>query len=79
MRWIPAHELYRSIGPEKGRGITLLHAFTGCDVVSAFRGKGKQSAWQTQDVGAEASDVFARLGQYPQVANMKWTSWINVW
>ena len=22
MRWIPAHELYRSIGPEKGRGIT---------------------------------------------------------
>ena len=20
MRWIPAHELYRSIGPEKGRG-----------------------------------------------------------
>ena len=45
MRLIPVHELYRSIGPEKGRGITLFHAFTGCDVVSAFRGKGKQSAW----------------------------------
>ena len=57
MRWIPAHELYRSIGPEKGRGITLFHAFTVCDVVSAYRGKGKKSAWQTQDVGAEA-DVF---------------------
>ena len=57
MRWIPAHELYRSIGPEKGRGITLFHGFTGCDVVSAYRGKGKESAWQTQDVGAEA-DVF---------------------
>ena len=45
MRWIPAHELYRSIGPEKGRGITLFHAFTVCDVVSAYRGKGKKSAW----------------------------------
>ena len=64
MMWIPAHELYRSIGPEKGRGITLFHAFTGCDVVSAFRGKGKKSAWQTQDVGAEA-DVFN-----PQVVNV---------
>ena len=31
-------------GPEKGRGITLFHAFTGCDVVSAFRGKGNKSA-----------------------------------
>ena len=47
MRWIPVHELYRSVGPEKGRGIILVHAFTSCDVVSAFRGKGKKSAWQT--------------------------------
>ena len=69
MRWIPAHELYRSVGPEKGRGITCLHAFTGCDVVSAFRGKGKKSAWQTWDVCAEASDVFARLSQYPPTVN----------
>ena len=64
MRWIAAHELYRSIAPEKGRGITLFHAFTGCDVVSAFRGKGKKSAWQTQGVGAEA-DVLN-----PQVVNV---------
>ena len=42
VRWIPVHELYRSVGHEKGRGITLFHAFTGCDVVSAFRGKGKK-------------------------------------
>ena len=42
MRWIPVHELYRSVGPDKCRGITLFHAFTGYDVVSAFRGKGKK-------------------------------------
>ena len=69
MRWIPPHELYSSIGPEKGRGITLFHAFTSCDVVSAFRGKGKKSAWQTWDMCAEASDVFARLSQYPPAVN----------
>ena len=32
MRWIPAHELHRSIGSEKDRGITLFHAFISCDV-----------------------------------------------
>ena len=50
-------------GPEKGRGITLFHAFTGCDVVSAFRGKGKKAARPTWDMCPEATDVFARLSQ----------------
>ena len=65
MRWIPANELYGSIGPEKGRGITLFHAFTGCDVVSTFRGKGKKFTLQIWDMCAEASDIFARLSHYP--------------
>ena len=50
---------------EKGRGILFFHAFTGCDVVSAFRSKGKKSAWQSWDVCEEASDVFSNLSQYP--------------
>ena len=43
------------------------HAFTGCDVVSAFRGKGKKSAWQTWNVCPEASTAFRKLSQYPPV------------
>ena len=43
---------------ERSSGILFFHAFTGCDTVSAFRGKGKRSAWQTWDVCSEASDVF---------------------
>jgi len=43
----------------------VFHAFTGCDNVSAFRGKGKKSAWQTWDVCPEASDVFSKLSCYP--------------
>eukprot|EP00058_Branchiostoma_floridae_P021206 XP_002606696.1 hypothetical protein BRAFLDRAFT_72537 [Branchiostoma floridae] len=47
LRWFPIHDLYFSIGMEKSKGILFFHAFTGCDVVSGFRGKGKKSAWQT--------------------------------
>ena len=65
LRWIPVHDLCLSLEPEKSRGILFFHAFTGCDVVSSFRGKGKKSAWQTWNVCDEASDVFSKLSQYP--------------
>lgn len=65
LRWFPIHDLYTSIGLEKSKGILFFHAFTGYDVVSGFRGKGKKSARQTWDVCVEASDVFAKLSQYP--------------
>ena len=41
-RWIPIHELVSAIGPEKTTGILFFHAFTGCDLVSSFNGKGKR-------------------------------------
>ena len=43
MRWIHVHvhDLYYRIA-EKSKGMFFFHAFTGCDVVSAFR-------WQTWD------------------------------
>lgn len=64
-RWIPIHEVVSAIGPEKTRGILFFHAFTGCDVVSAFHGKAKKSAWQTWDVCDEVSSTFAKLSQCP--------------
>ena len=64
-RWIPVRDLNPSLGSEKTRGILFFHAFTGCDVVSAVRGKGKKSVWQTWDVYIKASDVFIKLSQYP--------------
>jgi len=44
LRWIPVHEFCLAIGLAKTRQILFFHAFTGCDAVSAFRGKGKKSA-----------------------------------
>ncbi|CAM1320017.1 Uncharacterised protein at_DN1212 [Pycnogonum litorale] len=65
MRWIPVHEVVPAIGLEKARGIPYFHAFTGCDVVSAFRGKAKKSAWQTCNVFDDVSETFTNLSQNP--------------
>ena len=43
----------------------FFHAFTGCDVASAFRNKEKKTAWHTWDIFPEASPVFSKLSQYP--------------
>ena len=60
-RWIPIHDLVSTLGPEKTNGMLFFHAFTGCDVVSAFNGKGKKTAWQTWNVFNDASATFAKL------------------
>ena len=64
-RWIPIHDLAFSLGPEKTNGILFFHAFSGCDVVSGFNGKGKKTAWQTWNVCNEASTTFTKLSQCP--------------
>lgn len=64
-RWIPVHEVVTAIGPEKTSGLLFFHAFTGCDVVSSFHGKGKKSAWQTWDVCQATSEAFAKLSSCP--------------
>lgn len=43
-RWIPIHDLVTNLGFEKSKGMLFFHAFTGCDVVSGFHGKGKKTA-----------------------------------
>ena len=68
LRWIPVHDLCCTLA-EKSKGMLFFHAFTGCDIVSAFHGKGKKSAWQTWDVCDEASGVFCKLSKYPPVVD----------
>ena len=50
---------------ESKLGIMYFHVFTGCDVVSAFRGKGKKSACQTGDVFDEVTETFSNVSQFP--------------
>ena len=65
LRWIAVHDLCNSLGQEKVNGMLFFHAFTGCDTVSAFRSKGKKTAWQTWNIFPEASTVFSKLSHYP--------------
>ena len=62
------HDLYYSLA-EKSKGMLFFHAFTGCDIVSAFRGKGKKSAWQTWNVCNEITENFRKLSHYPPVVD----------
>jgi len=64
-RWIPVHEIVSAVGPQKASGILYFHTFTGCDVVSAFHGKGKKSAWLTWDVCGEVTETFTKLSHCP--------------
>ena len=41
-RYIPIHEIVACLGPERSEALPLFHAYTGCDTVSAFAGRGKK-------------------------------------
>jgi ABC-type transport system involved in cytochrome bd biosynthesis fused ATPase/permease subunit len=47
-----------ALGPDKSRVLPLFHAFTGCDTVSAFGGKGKKSAWEAWNVYPNLTKAF---------------------
>ena len=51
-----------SLGEAKSRALPVFHAMTGCDTVSAFRGKGKKSTWQAYE---DITDTFVYLAQHP--------------
>ena len=44
-RYIPVHEIAASLGRERSEALPLFHAYTGCDTVPAFAGRGKRRVW----------------------------------
>lgn len=59
--YIAVHEIASSIGPLKCRALPVFHAITGCDVVSAFRGRGKKTAWDIWRVYPEVTGAFLQM------------------
>ena len=57
--------VFNSIGKEMASGLPFFHAFTGCNTTSAFKGKGKKTAWQTWKAYQAMTAVFAELSQNP--------------
>ncbi len=57
-----------------------LHSFMPSLVVMWSQPSMVKPAWQTWDMSADASDVFARPSQYPQRCMiMTWMSLRNLW
>lgn len=64
-RIIPAHKIGSAIGHEKCLSLPMFHAFTGCDTVSCFAGRGKITAWEAMNVYPEVVREFAKLTNEP--------------
>ena len=52
-------------GKDISRGLPFFHALTGCDTTSAFKGKGKKSAWQAWKGSPAVTHIFEHLSQNP--------------
>ena len=57
-RYIPIHEVVGDMDPMT---CAVFHAFTGCDTVPAFGGRGKKRAWSTWQVFPEVTEAFESL------------------
>ena len=60
-RCIAAHDIANFLGPGKARALLAFHAFTGCDTVSFFAGRGKKTAWNTWNAFPEATRAFLAM------------------
>lgn len=49
-RFLAAHEMARALGPDQCKALPISHAFSGCDAVSCFGGRGKRTSWDTENL-----------------------------
>jgi hypothetical protein len=64
-RYIAIHKIASAMGPDKSLALLFLHAFTGCDTVSFFKGCGKKTAWEVWALLPEMTAAFAALSCTP--------------
>ena len=60
-RFLAAHEMARVLGPDRCITLPMFHAFTGCDTVSCFGGRGKRTAWDTWRAYEGVTTAFCSL------------------
>ena len=47
-KYIPIHEIVKSLGPERAGCLTLFQSLSRCDQVFFFSSCGKRTAWKTR-------------------------------
>jgi hypothetical protein len=63
LRYIPAHSIASTLGQERSKFLALpaFHAFTRCDTVSCFAGRGKKTAVEAWKACPEVTSTFLSL------------------
>ena len=65
VQMINVNSVCDAVGKTIARGLAFFHTFTGCDTTSAFKGKGKKTAWQTWKSFPAITPIFELLSQNP--------------
>jgi len=65
-RYLSVHDIARKLGPDRCAALPMFHAFTGCDTVSCFGGRGKKTAWATWAAYDEVTPAFSALASKPE-------------
>ncbi|CAH1277494.1 Hypp9663, partial [Branchiostoma lanceolatum] len=66
-RFIPIHNLSRSLGQPLCRALPAFHAITGCDSTASFAGIGKKKAWSILCQNPEHQSNLANFGHDPEM------------
>ena len=64
-RFLAAHEIVNTLGPNKCQALYFIQAFTGCDTVSCFGGRGKKTSWETWKSDDGVTAEFCALSATP--------------
>jgi hypothetical protein len=59
-RWLPVHEYVANLGEDTCAAFPFWYAFTGCDTVSSFCGRGKKICWNAWKAYSDVTDTFKR-------------------
>ena len=64
-RYLPAYQIAFSLCPRKSNALLFLLAFSRCDTVLSFAGRGKKTAWEIWKIYVEVTPAFFTLASNP--------------
>ena len=64
-KYIPIHEIVKSLGPERADFLTLFHSLIGCDQMSFFFKLWKRTAWKTRQNYPQLNESLVKLCNNP--------------
>ena len=59
------NDIIHGLGKDKAEALPAFHAFTGCDCVSSFFGRGKRTAWEAWRCFPEVTRAFQQIMNKP--------------